>query len=56
MQILCFEFLGNTTACYQLRAKKTRSSRESTLNLSRITVSKETPVFRPLYSLFCFRS
>jgi hypothetical protein len=41
------------TACYQLRAKRTGLSRQSTLSLSRITVCKETPV-RPPYDLCYF--
>jgi UMF1 family MFS transporter len=43
-------FCALVSACYQLRAEKTGLLRESTLSLSRITVSKETPV-RPPYSL-----
>jgi hypothetical protein len=41
------------TACYQLRAKRTGLSRQSTLSLSRIMVCKETPV-RPPYDLCYF--
>jgi hypothetical protein len=42
------------TACYQLRAKSTGLSRESTLSLSRITVCKESPKVRTPYTCATF--
>jgi hypothetical protein len=38
-----------SSACYQLRAKKTGLSHESTLSLSRLPVRKETPPYDPCY-------